>query len=415
MNEEENKNKLPPLPTTPDEIARLDYQNKIDELKPYLLDAMQNYPEPFSMLEYKSVTFSTIGGIQALSGQKKNGKTFVLAQLMAAILGTDCPMSRTEQYLPGLRVPERTLDYLREKKKDDKYLPRVLYVDTEMEKLNSAKVLRRVHWLCGWQMDVPAERFHVLWLRSVTDEKDGDKVKERAYAKRYRLIKLAIEAFEPDAVFIDGIRDIIGDFNDNVQSAALVVDLMALAQEKQICIWNTLHMNPRPGNDDESKMRGHLGTELGNKVTDTLVSVKHKDSTTGQVTFTVKQLDARDKDMDDWKFEVTDAAGALGVPRIMSSAEIITSEDEKRRNEAYEYFKSYPWSSIGATYTELEHHLKKKGVTSNRRISDMFDAAKEFGFIVRNEKKKYHFREVIPDDNIEELPFEKPDNSEDEF
>ena len=415
MNAEKEKSNLPPLPTTPEEIARLDYQNKIDELKPYLLDATQNYPEPFSMLEYKGVTFSTIGGIQALSGQKKNGKTFVLAQLMAAILGTDCPMSRTEQYLPGLRVPERTLDYLREKKKNDKYLPRVLYVDTEMEKLNSAKVLRRVHWLCGWQMDVPAERFHVLWLRSVTDEKDGDKVKERAYAKRYRLIKLAIEAFEPDAVFIDGIRDIIGDFNDNVQSAALVVDLMALAQEKQICIWNTLHMNPRPGNDDESKMRGHLGTELGNKVTDTLVSVKHKDSTTGQVTFTVKQLDARDKDMDDWKFEVTDAAGALGVPRIMSSAEIITSEDEKRRNEAYEYFKSYPWTSIGATYTELEHHLKKKGVTSNRRISDMFDAAKEFGFIVRNEKKKYHFREVIPDDNIEEFPFEKPDDSEDEF
>ena len=412
---EENKNSLPPLPTTDEEIAKLNKQSGMDELKEYLLDASQNYPEPYMMLEYKDVTFSTIGGIQALSGQKKNGKTFVLAQLMAAILGTDCPRSRTEQYLPGLRVPERTLDYLRAKHNNDNYLPRVLYVDTEMEKLNSAKVLRRVHWLCGWKMDEPAERFHVLWLRSVTDEKDGEKVKERAYAKRYRLIKLAIEVFEPDAVFIDGIRDIIGDFNDNVQSAALVVDLMALAQDKQICIWNTLHMNPRPGNDDESKMRGHLGTELGNKITDTLVSIKHKDNLTGQVTFTVRQLDARDKDMYDWKFEVTDAAGALGIPRIMSPAEVMTSEDEKRKNEAYGYFKSYPWTSIGATYTELEHHLRKKGVTSNRRISELFDTAKEFGFIVRNEKKKYHFREAIPDDNIEDLPFERPDDSEDKF
>ena len=415
MNEEQDKSNLPPLPTTDEEIERLNKRSGMEVLEEYLLDARQNYPEPYSMLEYKDAKLSTIGGIQALSGQKKNGKTFVLTQLMAAILGTDCPMSRAPQYLPGLRVPERTLDYLRERHKDANYLPRVLYVDTEMEKLNSAKVLRRVHWLCGWQMDVPSERFHVLWLRSVTDEKDGDKVKERAYQKRYRLIKLAIDVLEPDAVFIDGIRDIIGDFNDNVQSAALVVDLMALAQDKQICIWNTLHMNPRPGNDDESKMRGHLGTELGNKITDTLVSIKHKDSTTGQVTFTVKQMDARDKDMDDWKFEVTDAAGALGVPRIMSTAEVITSEDEKRRNEAYEYFKSYPWTSIGATYTELEHHLRKKGVTSNRRISEMFDTAKECGFIVRNDKKKYHFREVIPDDNIDELPFDKPDGSEDEF
>ena len=76
-------------------------------------------------------------------------------------------------------------------------------------------------------------------------------------------------------------------------------------------------MNPRPGNDDESKMRGHLGTELGNKITDTLVSIKKKDSS--GVTFTVKQLDARNKDMDDWKFEVTDASGALGIPRIITT------------------------------------------------------------------------------------------------
>jgi hypothetical protein len=67
-------------------------------------------------------------------------------------------------------------------------------------------------------------------------------------------------------------------------------------------------------------MRGHLGTELGNKITDTLVSIKHKD-VGGQVTFTVKQNDARGKDMEDWVFEVTDAAGALGIPRIMTSYE----------------------------------------------------------------------------------------------
>ena len=294
----------------------------LEHIRPYLLDATQNYPEPFYMLEYNGVPFSTIGGIQALSGQKKNGKTFVIAQLIAAILGGDC--ERTRHFLPGLRVPERTLEYLGHE-------PRVLWVDTEMEKLNSAKVLRRIHWLCNWPTDQPNERFNVLWLREVTDLKDEDgRVKQRANSRRWSIIRQAIDILHPDAVFIDGIRDIVGDFNDNSESAALVGELMALATQKGICIWNVLHMNPRPSNDDESKMRGHLGTELGNKVTDTLVSYKKKDSGSGRVLFTVKQQDARGKDLDDWQFEVTDDAGALGVPRIVGN---VVGIDRQQRED----------------------------------------------------------------------------------
>lgn len=297
-------------------------QDAMEAIRPYLLDATQNYPEPFYMLEYNGVPFSTIGGIQALSGQKKNGKTFVIAQLIAAILGGDC--ERTRHFLPGLRVPERTLDYLG-------HQPRVLWVDTEMEKLNSAKVLRRIHWLCEWPMDQPNERFNVLWLREVTDLKDENgHLIQKANQKRWQLIRQAIDILNPDAVFIDGIRDIIGDFNNNDESASLVGELMALATQKGICIWNVLHMNPRPSNDDESKMRGHLGTELGNKVTDTLVSYKKKDSSSGRVLFTVKQQDARGKDMDDWQFEVTDDAGALGVPRIVGN---VVGIDQQQREE----------------------------------------------------------------------------------
>ena len=297
-------------------------QDGMELIRPYLLDATQNYPEPYYMLEFNGVPFSTIGGIQALSGQKKNGKTFVIAQLIAAILGGDT--ERTRRFLPGLKVPDRTLEYLG-------HQPRVLWVDTEMEKLNSAKVLRRIHWLCEWPMDQPNERFNVLWLREVTDLKDEDgRTKQRANARRWGIIKQAIDILKPDAVFIDGIRDIVGDFNDNSESAALVGELMALATQKGICIWNVLHMNPRPSNDDESKMRGHLGTELGNKVTDTLVSFKKKDSSSGRVLFTVKQQDARGKDMDDWQFEVTEDAGALGVPRIVGN---VVGIDQQQREE----------------------------------------------------------------------------------
>lgn len=372
-----------PLPELPSEDDA--QRQRMKEIKPFLLDATENYPEPYYLLEYNGVPFSTLGGIQAISGQKKNGKTFLLAQLMAAVLGVNS--TRVNTYLPGLRVPQRTLEHLG-------HLPTVLYVDTEMEKLNSAKVLRRVHWLCDWQMDLPCERFAVLWLRSVTDVKnDKGEVVEKAYERRYRLIKQAIDILNPDAVFIDGIRDIIGDFNDNAESSALVTDLMALAERKQICIWNTLHMNPRPKNDDESKMRGHLGTELGNKITDTLVCIKHKNDKTGEVYFTVKQDDARGKDMEDWEFVVTDAAGALGVPQmraVASDNDITDSKEQQKRIEADDYMKLYPWSNVGATYTDLDKFLRSKGC-GGAKTGKIINTARDAGIITKSDNGKYHY------------------------
>lgn len=406
MNEENNNTIQPaPLPELPsEEDAR---RQQLEELSPYLLDATENYPEPFYMLEYNGVPFSTLGGIQAISGQKKNGKTFLQAQLMAAILGVDS--NRVSTYLPGLKVPQRTLDHLG-------HLPTVLYVDTEMERLNSAKVLRRVHWLCGWQMDKPCERFHVLWLRSITDAKDGQgNVKERAHSIRYRLIRQAIDILNPDAVFIDGIRDIVGDFNNNEESAALVSDLMALAESREICIWNTLHMNPRMRNDDESKMRGHLGTELGNKITDTLVCIKHKDNS--GVWFAVKQDDARGKDMEDWEFVVTDAAGALGVPHmraVASDYDIADAEFQKERIEADDLFKLYHWTSSGATWTDLRNFALSKGI-KERKFSELLNTAAETGIVYRTDKKKYHYaglNKQVPNDEPKGIPFDKPDGED---
>lgn len=270
------------------------------------------------MLEYNGVPFSTIGGIQAISGQKKNGKSFVLTQLMAAILGHD--NERTQQYLPGLTVPERTIEFLGHE-------PRVLYVDTEMEKLNSAKVLRRVHWLCGWDMKYPNERFNVLWLKNMPRDEQ-----EKAHVRRWRLIKSAIEAVSPDIVFIDGIRDLLSSINDEQTAVEILSEMSMIAEERRMCIWNALHQNPRFNSDGEdSKMRGWTGTELGNKVSDTLVCIKSK--TASGVTFTVKQQDARGKDLDDWKFEVSDNAGNLGIPRIINSGFNLPSKSKEQEGD----------------------------------------------------------------------------------
>lgn len=396
-------NNLPPL-IAPEDVER---QAGMEELRPYLLDPTLDYPEPYYMLEFNGVPFSTLGGIQALSGQKKNGKSFVMAQLMAAILGQGS--ARVAEYLPGLKVPQRTLDYLG-------HLPTVLYVDTEMEKLNSAKVLRRVHWLCGWQMDQPSTRFHVLWLRGVTDEKDDKgQVKLKAYAKRLRLTMRAIEILKPDAVFIDGLRDIMADFNNLEESGSLISELMATAERNQCCIWNTLHLNPRPGNDDESKMRGHAGTELGNKVTDTLISIKKKDSATGDVTFTVKQQDARGKDMDDWKFVVTDDAGGLGIPKIIgsgvsasaSSASFIDVTEVKQILTQYQGEVEWP-----AKKGDIRNKIfkQKGGVSNSDKLQNMMAAAINRRFILEEPAEQRppgtnYPRFILNREEIKEDPF----------
>lgn len=307
-----------PQPQTADEL-------RLEQLRPYLLDPREDYPEPYYMLEYNGVPFSTIGGLGAISGQKKNGKSFVLTQLMAAVLGNGC--ERTNLFLPGLKVPERTLEYLGHE-------PRVLYVDTEMEKLNSAKVLRRVHWLCEWDMKYPNERFNVLWLKNMP--KDGDK---RPYKQRYDLIRLAIDALSPDIVFIDGLRDLLASINDEESGTQILDELASMAEERHMCIWNALHQNPNGKTDDEAKMRGWIGTELGNKVSDTLVSIKSK--TASGVTFTVKQQDARGKDLDDWKFEVTDDAGNLGIPKIIGSGFNLPSKSKEVEGDNPEDIKAW--------------------------------------------------------------------------
>lgn len=286
-------------------------------IRPYLLDPRENYPEPYYMLEYNGVPFSKIGGMGAMSGQKKNGKSFVFTELIAAIVGDGC--ERVSQYLPGLRVPERTIEYLGHK-------PKALYIDTEMEKLSSAKVMRRVHWLCDVDMNAPfpEDRFAVLWLKNMPRNED-----KRPYIQRFDLIKTAIEMIQPDVVFIDGLRDLVASINDEEAGTTILDYFGSIAEERNLSIWLALHQNPSRNNEvEDAKMRGWIGTELGNKVSDTLVSIKSK--TANGVTFTVKQQDARDKDLDDWKFEITDDAGNLGIPRITNSGTNMPSKSKEQ-------------------------------------------------------------------------------------
>ena len=61
--------------------------------------------------------------------------------------------------------------------------------------------------------------------------------------------------------------------------------------------------------------------------------------------------------------------------------EYTDDEDESIKTDP---FKDYPWSDKEERYTDLANYLKQQGVTSNRRISEIFNESREKGYLVKN-------------------------------
>ena len=61
--------------------------------------------------------------------------------------------------------------------------------------------------------------------------------------------------------------------------------------------------------------------------------------------------------------------------------EYTDDEDEGIKTDP---FKDYPWSDKEERYTDLANHLRAQGVTSNRRISEIFHDSLEKGYLVKN-------------------------------
>lgn len=340
---DEVREALPPLETV-ESLTALDRVMQGTEgvdLTDNILSLAEYYPETKMILTFKGVGFGAIGGIQFITGHQKNGKTFLMAQLMAAILNGSC--ERAKEFIPGLQFNEEL--------RGEYPNPSVLYVDTEQEKENTAKVAKRVHWLCGWPLDVPNDRFNVVWLRA-EDSNEG----------RWTKVKAAIDKYQPLAVFVDGIRDVLGDFNDLKESASLIDQCMTITTYKHCTFWSVLHENP--GSD---KMRGHLGTEAANKASDVIRVTKKKQA--DKVTFDVEQVAARGRDIEAWQFVVTDDAGRLGVPKIINSGIVLQSE-------SYDSIPAMDWERL---VSQCEIELGDAKSLSRNKLEKALKNACKFG------------------------------------
>lgn len=329
-----------------DELLKEEEQLAINFLRSLEIFAKDQFDKPKFTLFKNSIGFAPLGNIMAICAEMKMGKSWLMQQMAVALLkgefmGLTCDIEK----------------------------PSILYFDTEQDKYDSQMVMRRVQYLCGWDFEVDNPQFHIYSMR------DFDKFDEKKSIPQNRMfaIRTAIEYYKPTVVFIDGVRDLIDDFNDLSESARLVQELMSITSQNNCCIWSVLHVNP-----NSDKMRGHLGTELGNKVTDVFSVHKNKDQATGEVTFEVKQVAARHRDVDDWLFKINDS-GKFAVPELVDATfarkqelmSIFSRAFKDQGNRAMTFSEMY----------DLIHSVEKK---RRETILNWINDGKKLGMIIES-------------------------------
>lgn len=213
-----------------------------------------------------------------------------------------------------------------------------------------------------------------------------------------QLIKAAVEWYRPQVVMVDGIRDLLDDFNDLQESARVVQDFMSLTSEYGCAIWNVLHVNP-----NSEKMRGHLGTELQNKVTD-IFSVEKKKAGT-EVTFKVTQTAARHRDIDSFTFRIDDRP-RYSIPVMVGSDEAVAF-DTSRREELYDMMKKYIPEIGGISYTKLREGMKNGREGSTPTCEKIIAEAIQLGVIEKMMSGKFRMKTnaETSEKNDDTLPF----------
>lgn len=275
----------PPEPLSEEQLA-------INFLESLRIHAKDHYEKPNFALYRNGIGFAPLGNIMAICAEAKNGKSWLMQQFVLAILkGEFCGMT------------------------SDLQDPKILYFDTEQDKYDTKMIQTRVHYVMGWPFEEDRDAFQLYSM----DDFDLLKKDQTIQQNRLFAIELAIEHYKPHVVFIDGVRDLIFDFNDLAESATLVQKLMSLSRRHNILICTVLHVNP-----NSDKMRGHLGTEMQNKTTD-VFTVKKEDSG-GVKQFCVKQIAARHQDVEDWTFWINDN-GKFHIPELIEPDGTVTTTE----------------------------------------------------------------------------------------
>ena len=217
-----------------EEESRVEYN---ELMKDFVIDDNVEYPDPEYLIEIGGVPTMPKGNLVALSAKWKNGKTFFCDILAAVFLGSDHFANCHSRQAEG----------------------KVLFFDTEQAKSDTARIRKTIKAM------IPEQRhgdFRVFCLREAAIDTDVD---QNAIVSRFEFISRSIAQEHPDLVIIDGIADLLYNYNDVNESNDIVSRLAAISSKHNCCIVVVMHQNK--GVNDKN-MKGHLGTMLFQKCSD---------------------------------------------------------------------------------------------------------------------------------------------------
>ena len=302
--------------------------------------ANEQIPESEPLLMIGEQIFLSRDNIATIIGKPKCYKTFLTSSFAGA-------------FLSGRFMNLSTL------KKNGK----ILFLDTEQGKARTQKVQQRINLICGLDKETPNDNLIMLSVR----EFDAN--------KRLEILKEAVAYNKPDLVLIDGIRDLLVNFNDVEDSNDIVNEMMKLSTDFNCGIITVIHQNKGDAN-----ARGHLGSELMNKSQSVIEMRKSGDIGTA------RPLHCRDIEFTPFSFSINEQ----GVPQPCGTptAQIQTKEEQLQTliEDAFEDTDTLPKNVL---LRFIEQNINCSTKTAERRIKD----AVEVGLIEELPNKMYQLKE----------------------
>lgn len=350
----------------PDFLPKRDWQKR--DVSRFQLDMTKPLKKPQYLLASNGVQFSMLKGFLCITGQAGHGKTATIALLIAAILKGEIGNLTYEQ-------------------KEEIPTPKVVYIDTEQEEYYTKLLAHRVCSMVGWEREQNHEQLEIYNLREEPDTND-----------RWADIIKIIDDTRPTVAIIDGLLDVVNNQNEMDECAPIINECLAIASHYKLAFWTVIHQNP----NSNSKMSGNLGSMAERKAGDVMSTAKSKDEPTGFVTFEVKQLKARGKDMDNWLFRIDwDDTQHLALPcpivSVTPKPDAPKDPEQVKAERMQELAAKYGALNIGKdgiTLYELQHRITgKKGRGKSGTIWNEVNEMLEYGMMTTkyDDKQVVHF------------------------
>ncbi len=274
------------------------------------------FTEPPPLINCCNQLILSRGNIGAIIGKPKAFKTFLTSAIVASI-------------------ESETLNF-----EADEAVKRILVIDTEQSKAHAHKVLKRIYRMCGWNPEKDDDRVAMIALR------------EYSIHERLQAVLTAISTYFPDVVIIDGIRDLVKDFNSIEESSELIGLLMMLSTNYNCGIICILHQNKA-----DSNARGHLGSELCHKSEVVMQVVNDKGIAT------VSPVHCRNREFEEFSFRINHEA----LPELCEPPKVCAKTDKLKELLTKAMFGS-SWIQRPDLVAKMVAHTGKTKRTCERYV-----------------------------------------------